>query len=167
MYYLLINGQRTGPYTAHDVRQFLQRGAVGFETLFWKDGMSDWHPVGASRHLFGIGPSVTREYRQGQPFPGNQPPHGSQQVVYHQPAIMIQPVMMAPYKSRAAFVLLGLFLGGLGIHNFYAGYSGKGIAQLLLNLFLFWTIIVPIGIGIWVLIEVITVDRDGYGNRFG
>jgi hypothetical protein len=33
-----------------------------------------------------------------------------------------------PTKSRVAYVLLGLFLGGLGIHNFYAGYTGKAVA---------------------------------------
>ncbi len=37
-------------------------------------------------------------------------------------------------KSRIAYVLLGLFLGNLGIHNFYAGYTNKGIIQLLLTL---------------------------------
>ena len=28
--------------------------------------------------------------------------------------------------SKVAYVLLGIFLGGLGIHNFYAGYAGRG-----------------------------------------
>lgn len=99
-----------------------------------------------------------------QPFDGRQnfPPAP---LVYQQPAVMIQPVIMGVNKSRVAYILLGLFLGGLGIHNFYAGYSGKGVAQLLLNIFFFWTIIVPIAIGIWALIEVITVDHDAYGNR--
>lgn len=27
-------------------------------------------------------------------------------------------------KSRLAYILMGLFLGGLGVHNFYAGYNG-------------------------------------------
>ncbi|MBQ3218003.1 MAG: TM2 domain-containing protein [Akkermansia sp.] len=26
-------------------------------------------------------------------------------------------------KSRLAYILLGVFLGSLGIHNFYAGYT--------------------------------------------
>ncbi|MGI8555226.1 MAG: hypothetical protein ACR2LT_02575 [Pyrinomonadaceae bacterium] len=46
-----------------------------------------------------------------------------------------------------------------------AGYAGKGVAQLLLNLFLFWTIVVPIGVGIWILIEVCTIDTDANGVR--
>lgn len=36
-------------------------------------------------------------------------------------------------KSKLAAGLLALFLGGLGIHNFYLGYTGKGIAQILLS----------------------------------
>jgi hypothetical protein len=98
-----------------------------------------------------------------QPYAGGQhyPPAP---LTYQQPAVFIQPVMIAANKSRVAYILLGLFLGGLGIHNFYAGYSGRGLTQLLLNLFLFWTLVVPIAIGIWALIEVITVDRDARGN---
>jgi hypothetical protein len=69
-------------------------------------------------------------------------------------------------KSRVAFILLGVFLGLFGIHNFYAGYIGKALAQLLLNLFLCWTLIVPLGISIWVLVEVITISHDAQGRPF-
>lgn len=36
-------------------------------------------------------------------------------------------------KSKLTAGLLGIFLGGLGIHNFYLGYTGKGIAQICLS----------------------------------
>lgn len=64
-------------------------------------------------------------------------------------------------KSKITAGLLGLFLGGLGVHNFYLGYKGKAIAQLLLC----WT-----GIpAIWSLIESImiltgSIDKDAQGN---
>lgn len=43
-------------------------------------------------------------------------------------------------KSRLVAGLLGIFLGGLGIHNFYLGYTVKGIIQFVLTMFgyLFW-----------------------------
>lgn len=66
-------------------------------------------------------------------------------------------------KSRVAYVLLGLFLGGLGIHNFYAGYSGRGIAQLLVSPLLGWLIFPLIAVGIWVIVEICTVKADAQG----
>ena len=36
-------------------------------------------------------------------------------------------------KSKIAAGLLGIYLGVLGVHNFYLGYTGKGIAQLLMT----------------------------------
>ena len=69
-------------------------------------------------------------------------------------------------KSRTTYVLLGIFLGMLGIHNFYAGYTGKAVAQLLIFLLTGWLIIPAIGVAIWVLIEVCTVKKDAKGNQF-
>lgn len=37
-------------------------------------------------------------------------------------------------KSKMAAGLLGIFLGGLGVHNFYLGFTGKAVAQLLISL---------------------------------
>src|SRR5436309_13790350 len=39
-------------------------------------------------------------------------------------------------KSRGIFIILGLLLGLLGIHNFYAGYYVKGAMQLIITLVL-------------------------------
>ncbi len=69
-------------------------------------------------------------------------------------------------KNRLTYVLLGVFLGGLGVHNFYAGYSGRGISQLLITLFLGWLILPLIVITIWVIIEVCIVQVDAQGYRF-
>lgn len=70
-------------------------------------------------------------------------------------------------KSRLAFILLGLFVGALGIHNFYAGYTGRGIAQLLITLLIGWLFVPLIFVGIWILIEIITVTADSDGVKFG
>ncbi|MDF2567067.1 MAG: hypothetical protein K0R90_523 [Oscillospiraceae bacterium] len=37
-------------------------------------------------------------------------------------------------KSKIAAGVLGILLGSLGIHNFYLGYTGKAVAQLLITL---------------------------------
>ena len=36
-------------------------------------------------------------------------------------------------KSKMAAGLLGLFLGAWGIHNFYLGNTGRGIAQIIVT----------------------------------
>lgn len=70
-----------------------------------------------------------------------------------------QMLIIRTSKSRGVYIVLGLFLGCLGIHNFYAGYNGKGIAQLLISL----TFIGVFITAIWALIEIITVNTDASG----
>lgn len=70
-------------------------------------------------------------------------------------------------KSKVAAGLFGIFLGSLGIHNFYLGYTGKAVAQLLITV-LSCGILSPISY-IWGLIEGIMilsgdVVKDANGN---
>lgn len=70
---------------------------------------------------------------------------------------------VGPPKTRIAYILLGIFLGGLGIHNFYAGYTGRGVAQLLITLLSCgWLVFI---VWIWNLIEVCTVTTDASGTQ--
>lgn len=73
-------------------------------------------------------------------------------------------------KSKIAAGILGIFLGSLGVHNFYLGYTGKAVAQLLLTL-VGWIAcgIGPIVAGIWGLVEGIliltgSINTDAEGN---
>lgn len=60
------------------------------------------------------------------------------------------PVANPDAKSKLVAGLLGILLGGWGIHNFYLGYIGKGVAQILLSF--------CCGIGaIWGMIEGILI----------
>lgn len=69
-------------------------------------------------------------------------------------------------KSRLAYILLAIFLGTFGVHNFYAGYTGKGVAQLLITLLLGWLFIPLIAVWIWVIVDICTVDTDSKGVKF-
>lgn len=73
-------------------------------------------------------------------------------------------------KSKLAAGLLGIFLGLFGVHNFYLGYTGKAVAQLLITVLscgtLFWIS------EIWGLIEGIlilvgNINKDASGNLLG
>lgn len=69
-------------------------------------------------------------------------------------------------KSKIVAGLLGLFLGGLGVHNFYLGYTGKAVAQLLLTLIGWIILIGPIISGIWALIESVLILCSSYGSNW-
>jgi TM2 domain-containing membrane protein YozV len=69
-------------------------------------------------------------------------------------------------KNRLAYILLGIFLGGFGVHNFYAGYNRKAIIQLLITAFLSWLVIPAFVVMVWVIIDICTVDQDAAGVAF-
>jgi len=60
-------------------------------------------------------------------------------------------------KSRLATLLFCVFLGGLGIHRFYVGKVGTGIAMIF----------TLGGLGIWVLVDLITIATGGFTDIDG
>ena len=99
----------------------------------------------------------------------NTPPRYTQPV-YQQP--VYQPGAGYPQKSRIAAAMLAFLFGTFGVHNFYTGNTGKGVAQILLG-----TLgsaacgIGPIISMIWAISEGIqllkdTVPTDGHGVPF-
>jgi len=93
----------------------------------------------------------TPGYDQANAAPGaQQPVYG--QPAYGQPAFG-QGAYATPPKQWIVALLLAFFLGALGIHNFYLGYTTKGIIQLILTI----TVIgAPIA-AIWAFIEFIMI----------
>jgi hypothetical protein len=96
------------------------------------------------------GPQPQQPY-QGQQGPGypagpqqapQQPQYQSYQQAPQQPQYQSQPPMPNPAygypqpKSKVVAGLLGIFLGGLGIHRFYLGYTKVAVIQLVLTLVL-------------------------------
>jgi len=64
-------------------------------------------------------------------------------------------------KSRLTYIIIALFLGAWGIHNFYAGHTGRAIIQLLLGITIFGCFItVP-----WCILDMICTKRDGDGKK--
>ena len=70
-------------------------------------------------------------------------------------------------KSKVGAGIMGILLGAFGVHNFYLGYTGKAVAQLLITV-LSCGCLSPVS-GIWGLIEgimILTGDiKDANGNE--
>ncbi len=65
-----------------------------------------------------------------------------------------------PQKSKVAAGVLGILLGGFGAHNFYLGYTGKAVLQLVLGT------LCSCGIAsLWGFIEGILILTGSIGNR--
>ena len=74
-------------------------------------------------------------------------------------------------KSKMAAGLLGIFLGSLGIHNFYLGYTTKAIVQLLVTLLggVVTCGLASVAVYVWGLVEGImiltgSINTDANGN---
>lgn len=64
-------------------------------------------------------------------------------------------------KNFTTYALLGFFLGNLGVHDFYAGYSGRAIVNIIGNV-----IISPFLVQVSTGIELLTNKKDGNGKFF-
>lgn len=126
-------------------------------------GQQNWSPVGGS------GTSATDPYGQsgfgqgdaayGQQGPGQQGPAQAPMAGANGPVPPGEP------QSRLVVGLLGIFLGGFGVHRFLLGYTTIGIIQIVVTF-------LTCGIGSWWgLIEGIMVlakspsfERDAHGR---
>ena len=69
-------------------------------------------------------------------------------------------------RSRVVYIMLAIFLGCLGIHNFYANRIAPGLAQLLVTIFLSWLVYPLLLIWAWIIVECCVIKVDGRGVPF-
>ena len=133
-----------------------------------------------SQPQYGQSPYDQPQYTQpqqpyGQPAGGQGAPNGygyaqqgpgyASQPGYSGYSPYQQPVVMST-KSKIAAGLLGIFLGSLGVHNFYLGNTGKAVAQLLLTLVGWIVVVGPMISSIWGLIEGIMILASHQGDSW-
>ena len=132
------DGKIYGPVSEQQLRQWIAEGRANSNTLIQAEGSADWRPI-----------LSFPEFASATPGPQSAPP------------------VLSPFddrKSKLAAGLLGIFLGGIGVHRFYLGYTTIGVVQIIVTL-------LTCGVGwIWGFIEGIlivagtTITTDAQGR---
>lgn len=130
------DGRQYGPITTEQLRQWIAEGRANGQTLVQPEGVPDWKPLSAIPEFSAaLASSVIP------------------------PRIFVEDAR----KSKLVAGLLGILLGWCGVHRFYLGYTGIGVAQIFVT-------ICTGGIGaVWGFIEgililcgnTITTDAEG------
>lgn len=139
-HYVQIEGEQRGPYTIDQLRHMWRSGSLTRETPHLMDGYDEWQPLSFIADVLEPTPTSAAQsaWRKSSP------------------------VVIA--KSRGIYIILGLFLGGLGIHNFYVGRIKQAIIQLSVALLTGWLVLPLFLLGIWIIIELFTVKKDDKGH---
>lgn len=148
-----MSENNSDPQQGRDWQSPAQPSAGGAPAIEGQNSQQQWQGQSGQQYAAQQGPGQQYAPQQDQGYSSG--PYG-----------MYPPA--DPRKSKLAAGLLGIFLGGLGIHNFYLGFTGKAITQLLIS-------VISLGILsfvsiIWGLIEGILIltgaggyDRDANG----
>lgn len=67
-------------------------------------------------------------------------------------------------KNKWVALLLWLFLGSVGAHQFYVGNNGKAIWYIVGVFFLFWLIVPPFIVAIQLVIDLIDILQGKLGD---
>lgn len=152
--------EQVPPQPAPAVPQPMRRAPVNYEPAeagWWlaTDGL--WYPPES------LAPAPAPSQ---QPVISN-PGAGSQNVVVNvvAPTMNTAGIVTGPPKSKVAAGLLAIFLGVFGVHRFYMGYSGVGVAMLLLTI-LSVGFLAPF-VALWALIEGVVILCGGMRDRWG
>lgn len=94
---------------------------------------------GAHNDAQGYQQSQNEYYNQNEQQSGQYFYNGQQNYQYQQQNVNYNPQQMntEPTKDKLVAGLLAIFLGTLGIHKFYLGYTKSGVIMLLVSLFTF------------------------------
>jgi TM2 domain-containing membrane protein YozV len=131
-----VDGREYGPVTPEQLREWVTAGRANGQTRAQAEGSTEWRPLCTFAEFAWLAA-----------------------------ALPVPPLTSSAdnRKSKLAAGLLGIFVGGFGVHRFYLGYTGIGVAQIVVTF-------LTCGVGaLWGLIEgililtgsSITTDADG------
>ncbi len=146
---------------APEAPSFPQASTPGYDEATATPGSTTYGTAYDAQQGYGVpGPDANAQGAYGSDAYGQpgyeQAAYAAGQQAYGQPGyaqpVYGQPVVGAP-KQWIVALLLAFFLGPFGIHNFYLGYTTKGIIQLVISL----TVVGLFVTGIWALIDFIMI----------
>jgi TM2 domain-containing membrane protein YozV len=120
-YYLAGDGQQRGPVSKRQLLFMRQDGTVSDSTLIWREGLSDWQPLGSPDQ--GLAPAPHDEFAAvvGAVRPPNGFGGGIDKMLWYD----------ANKKSVFVAYLLWWFAGHFGAHRFYLGCQRSAVAMLI------------------------------------
>tara|TARA_R110002096_G_scaffold252520_1_gene445444 strand:+ start:73 stop:534 length:462 start_codon:yes stop_codon:yes gene_type:complete len=134
------NDTSYGPYSLQEVNSMLTSGRLDRDDLAWIEGSPDWTSLRSIPGVLAVPPP---------------PPRTSRRSAEHDPDASERQILPA--------FLMAFFVGPLGIHRFYVGKTGSGIAMLILTLTLFGAIITAI----WALVDWIMIVTGAFTDAEG
>jgi len=110
------DGREYGPVSADQIRQWIAEGRANAQTRAQGEGGADWRTL-----------ADCPEFHAALGLSGGAPPPISPPV---QPRVVTRP---PGADKKIAAGICGILLGPLGIHKFILGYTGEGVAMLLIS----------------------------------
>ena len=159
------DGQRYGPVDMDTLTQWIKEGRILpttnlIDPIDGRTLQAQDAPV-----LYGMFPTATAvppsAPGMGQP-PGYFPSSPQGQATMNNAYLRGS---LPPPKSKVVAILLAFFFGAVGVHRFYLGHIGTGVAMLLL-------VVCTCGIGgiitsIWALVDLIMIATGGLKDASG
>ena len=125
-------------------------GSTTYGTAYDAASAQPGPDAAANQAPYGAQPGFAQPGFEQAAYAAGQQAYG--QPGYSQPAYG-QPVVAGPPKQWLVALLLGLFFGGFGVHNFYLGYTNRAIIQLILTIIVIGAPVTAV----WVLVELIMI----------
>lgn len=166
-------GQQTGPHALPAILQMLDEHEIGLWHEIQHEGRwltleeflkqrEQQQAVAEAQERKRLVAEEQRQLAEALPSPvppAPPPPSPTTTVGIAVPEARFRP------RSMKLFAALGLFLGFTGAHNFYAGYRGTAVAQLLLTILTLWLGFGFFATWLWAMIELLVVHTDHRGVR--
>lgn len=169
-----LDGEVYGPVEKEELDRWFAEGRINEQTQILAPGQEQWQwattfypSLSANNNASHYGQQASSYQQTGYTQSNYQPvasnPYGGQ-YAYGQQRPTYSRTQQMSHRSKITAGILGLLLGGLGVHRFYLGFVGIGFLQLILCF-------VTCGAsGIWGFIEGIllltgSMDMDADGRR--